>query len=152
MIEFINFQNTQAYIKSCQTSGKVYSYTECENRRTKEFLLIQKHREWKMTVTAPKMPPRSPQPMHLVFPVSEQRRTKVSANKEQKLLVGLGSSPGTHLLTRFFSILCSFDLSQVYLGSNLWVRMSYLWDLTDVTLADEDICSMPADMMSIGQS
>ena len=104
MIEVINFQNTQAYIKSCQTSAKVYSYTECENSRTKEFLLIQKQREWKMTVTAPKTPTRSPQLMHLVFPVREQRRTKVSANKEQKLLVAPGLSPGSHLLTRFFSM------------------------------------------------
>ena len=57
-----------------------------------------------MTVTAPKTPTRSPQPMHLVFPVREQRRTKVSANKEQKLLVAPGLSPGSHLLTRFFSM------------------------------------------------
>ena len=46
-------------------------------------------------------------------------------------------------------MISDFYRTQVYLGSDLWVRVSLterpFWDLTDVTLADEDTNSIPTD-------
>ena len=50
---------------------------------------------------------------------------------------------------------CQSYRTHVYLGSDLWVRMPVsvkpFWDLTDVTLADENTSSIQADNANLGE-